>query len=122
MTKKKKQSENKICIYLETLACLIRSYLLDKIKELPEGKNKYTDIAMDYIAKAIEYINRNFALDIKAADVARACNLSLSHLQHIFIEKTGTGVGDTSVHASKESSVSGKISPSKSLVMAGTTP
>lgn len=46
--------------------------------------NKTENSSVEYITKALDYINNNFTKSITANDVAKHCNLSLSHLQHLF--------------------------------------
>lgn len=87
--------EDKLKIHLETLACMLKVYLQNNIskKVFEENHIKQTETA-EYIKKASEYIDRHFTENIKVKDVADFCNLSASHLQHLFIETTGKGIGD----------------------------
>lgn len=87
--------EEKIKIHLETLACMLKVYLEQKVDtNIFTEKNRPDSETVKYINKASDFIDRYFTEDIKVIDVAKACNLSVSHLQHIFTESTGKGIGD----------------------------
>lgn len=85
----------KVKAYLETLACMFKVYIeANTPKKLFEDINKANSETAAYIKKATDYIDNFFTEDIKVIDVAKACNLSSSYLQHIFLESTGKGIGD----------------------------
>lgn len=54
--------------------------------------NNTDNTSGDYITNALDFINNNFTKSITAADVAKHCNLSLSHLQHLFGKYHARGV------------------------------
>ncbi len=88
-------NRERIEVYVESLAFFIGEYLKQSnVLKLGEEVSKRDSEAFGYIETAIKYIDENFTTDISVSDVARKCNLSVSHLQHIFLKETGTGIGD----------------------------
>lgn len=85
----------KVETYLETLACMLQIYLEKNVpKEILKENMLYNSENSGYLKTANNYIDRYFTEDIKVDDVSKACCLSTSHLQHIFIKSTGKGIGD----------------------------
>lgn len=86
---------NKVETYLETLACLLKVYLEKNVpKEIFNRSILCNEENSKYLKTATDYIDKYFTEDIKVDDVSKACCLSTSHLQHIFIKSTGKGIGD----------------------------
>lgn len=85
----------KVETHLETLACLLKVYLEKNVpKEILKENMLYNNENSGYLKTANNYIDRYFTEDIKVSDVAKACCISTSHLQHLFIKSTGKGIGD----------------------------
>jgi len=72
--------------------------MLEKILEnnpLLTFKKDEASHEQKYVLTAIDYIEKHYAEEITPEDVAKKCNISLSHLQHLFIKLTCEGIATT---------------------------
>ena len=72
--------------------------MLEKILEnnpLLTFKKDEASHEQKYVLTAIDYIEKHYAEEITPEDVAEECNISLSHLQHLFIKLTCEGIATT---------------------------
>lgn len=78
--------------YLLPIKELILQVANEKQKEGVFLKSDVETSSMQYVTKALDFINNNFKKPISAIDVAKHCNLSLSYLKHLFSEYHIRGV------------------------------
>lgn len=68
------------------VANLIEGLIRDAVPQLFCEQKGQNDVLMD---KAMAYVNRNFAKQLRDSDVANVVGLSTSHFRHLFKEATG---------------------------------
>lgn len=85
-------------IYLHTLAVLLQQYL-QMLPAVENWVNRFENVGIDYIRKALDFITSNATKGISTAEVAAHCHLSQSYLQHLFVKQRGHGVGMEIRHA-----------------------
>ena len=83
--------EDVLHAYLMPIKELILKLAIEKQKE-GAFFNNTENSSGEYVTKALDFINNNFTKSIVATDVANHCNLSLSHLQHLFSKHHVRGV------------------------------
>ena len=86
-----KEEEKRLFSYLSVIAEFIESIA----RESPIIKGQGTqgnNGKQKYLRKALDHIEKHYFEDINPESVAERCHISLSYLQHIFIEFLGEGV------------------------------
>ena len=79
--------------FLQVLAALLRSYLIEHPQLLHPGRPVASDsIQQRYVYDALDYIRSNYTRDIGIREVAAHCHVSPSYLQHLFSTYRGCGI------------------------------
>lgn len=78
--------------YKYTVPALTLNLILyfDRFQDTKQKQENSSVNAMDYTRKMISYIETHYKEDIQAGDIAKACNLSETHMRRIFLEATNT--------------------------------
>lgn len=84
---KQKEANYKYTVPALTLNLLL---FFDRLEDNRMGLENKSVNTMDYTRKIIKYIETYYREDIKAKDIAKACDLSETHMRRIFLEATNT--------------------------------
>ena len=90
---KKVENEYAVTSSLELLAELVNRYVTEKT-EIPGFFGDFDLDCNEYVLRAMEYIHQNFVSPINVEAVATHCHISVSYLQHLFVNGIGHGVAE----------------------------
>lgn len=85
--------KNRLECYVSVIGTMLEGIL--KSNPLLKFKKDIVSPKQKYVLMAIDYIEKHYAEEITPEDVAKKCNISLSHLQHLFIKLTCEGIATT---------------------------
>ena len=85
--------QNRLECYVSVIGTMLEGIL--KSNPLLKFKKDMASPKQKYVLMAIDYIEKHYAEEITPEDVAKKCNISLSHLQHLFLEFTCEGISST---------------------------
>lgn len=84
--------EEKLCGYLLPAAELIKALAQENPLIVASDGVPAPSLKQQYVFVALEYIEKHYLENILPDDVANHCHISLSYLQHLFLDFLGEGV------------------------------
>lgn len=86
-----KEEEQRLFSYISVVADFIEC-IAEKSPIINTQGEQGNNHKQKYIRKALDYIEKHYFDDISPESVAKRCHISVSYLQHLFIEFLGEGV------------------------------
>lgn len=85
---------DELCERLDCYIGMVGDMLYDVFRDAPllRERDDGTSIQQRYVLLALDHIRKHYFEEITPKSVAARCNVSLSYLQHLFIEYTNEGV------------------------------
>ncbi len=83
-------TEQRLECYIGVVGTMLCSIFGDD--PLLAQRNNAASVQQRYVLAALDYIDKHYTENICPASVSQSCNVSLSYLQHLFVQFTGEGI------------------------------